>query len=471
MKNQSSLRIILLSCFLLMSTLACNMDLSSSSNSGQPVQEEPSEATPESDGEIIPDTGNEIVPGESSSEEEAAPEVTKTPSPTPTTEIVHLTSPGDPASTSYYIIDSSTAAYASEGRSIADSFSENRLERPFIAQGMVYQPYLDIVRTELFISSPWVYITIFLEGASPADSAAWYAAEIDLDMDGRGDVLVAGLSPPDTTWTTNGVMAFKDNNNDVGGSDPMEPNTPPQTGDGYETLVFDQGLGDDPDAAWIRIVPGHADRVQLGFKYSLINSDDEFLWGSWTDEGLQETAWFDYHDHFSHADAGSPLSESSHYPLAAMDKMDSTCRWSYGFQPTDPLPGLCPLPVTATPTASPTPTQDLPSGARGRVYVDIDSSGSWSSGDSPFIGVPVHIWKDSCGGSGHLTTITDSEGRYAFVGLESGTYCVKVFHTDLPVGPWRNTDPGSGYNDPSVTVSPPPGVALGAHFGFVHDEL
>jgi len=475
MKRDPSLSIFLFIVSLLLYSVACSMDLGSLSNTGQSVDKGVSGAIPEPDEEIIPDSGEEDPDEESFAQEETAPEAMETPSPTPTVEIIHQTSPGDPASTSYYILDSSSAAYAPEQRSIADNFNINILERPFDADGMVYKAYLDIVRTELFISSPWVYITIFLEGAPPADAAAWYAAEIDLDMDGEGDVLVAGLLPPDSTWTTDGVMVFKDNNNDVAGSRVMLADSPPQTGDGYETLVFDQGIGDDPDAAWIRIAPGYTDRIQLSFKYRLINSDGEFLWASWTDEGLQEAAWFDYHDHFSHAEAGSPLSESSHYPLAAMDLMDNTCRWTYGFQPTDPLPGLCPLPVTLTPTptltptTTTTPTQDLPSGVRGRVFIDADSSGSWTGVDSPFIGVPVHLWENSCGGSGHLTTITNSEGRYAFVGLEAGTYCVQVKRSDLPAGPWYNTLPGSALNDPTVIVSPPPGVALGAHFGFKPD--
>ncbi|MBN1264446.1 MAG: hypothetical protein JXA25_03060, partial [Anaerolineales bacterium] len=188
----------------------------------------------------------------------------------------------------------------------------------------------------------------------------------------------------------------------------------------------------------------------------------------WTDEGLQEAGWFDYHDHFSHAEAGSPLSESSLYPLAAMDMMDNTCRWTYGFQPTNPLPGLCPLPATPTPTptATVTPTEAPPSGVHGWVFRDSDYSNSWSCGDDPFVGVPVHLWRNSCGGSGHQVTATDSDGRFGFYGLESGTYCVKVKHSDLPGGPWFNSVPGSGTNDPTITLSPPPGMALPAYFGF-----
>jgi len=466
MNKKFSLRIILLTGILLLSSIACNMNLNSPSTTSQTAEQgQPSEATPEPDEDIIPDTGEE---DENAAPEEAAPEASETPSPTPTVEIIHQTNPGDPASTSYYILDSSTAAYAPEQRSIADNFNINILERPFDAEGMVYKAYLDIIRTELFVSSPWVYVTIFLEQAPPADAAPWYAAEIDLNMDGGGDVLVAGLLPPDTTWTTDGVFVYEDNNDDVSGARVMLADSPPQTGDGYETLVFEQGIGDDPDAAWIRIAPGHTDRIQLGFKYNLIASDGEFLWGSWTDEGLQEAGWFDYHDHFSHAEAGSPLSESSHYPLAAMDMMDNTCRWTYGFQPTDPLPGLCALPATPTPTptATVTPTDEPLSGVYGYVYQDRNYDGAWGCGDTALAGIPVHIWRGSCGGSGHQTTSTDSNGRYGFYGLVSDTYCVKVKISDIPGGPWYNSDPGSGTSDPTKTVNPPPGMSYPAHFGF-----
>ncbi|MBM2843457.1 MAG: hypothetical protein HW404_1294, partial [Anaerolineales bacterium] len=32
---------------------------------------------------------------------------------------------------------------------------------------------------------------------------------------------------------------------------------PAGTGNGYESLVFDQGIGPDPDAAWIRLSPSN----------------------------------------------------------------------------------------------------------------------------------------------------------------------------------------------------------------------
>ncbi|MBN1265420.1 MAG: hypothetical protein JXA25_08000 [Anaerolineales bacterium] len=464
MKKIKHLPFILMASFLVLSMLACGLEdisLRGSSDLSATQTLDAVSTIAAATLQAMERSGDTEAAAEDETATVESPPVEEPPeaTPSPTIEIIHITNPGDPASTSYYVIDSSTAAYASEHRSIADAFTINLLERPFAADGMIYQPYLDITRAELYISSPWVYLTIFLEDSPPPDSTAWYAMEVDLDMDGRGNVLVAAALPSDTTWTTDGVQVFKDGNFDVGGAHPMQNDSPPQVGDGYETVVFDQGLGDDPDAAWVRIAPEHPDRVQLGFKYTLLNSDDEFLWGAWTDEGVQEAGWFDYHDHFTQAEAGSPLTESSDYPLAAMDSMDNTCRWTYGFQPTDPLPGLCPLPTTPTPT----PTTPPPVTIQGRVY-DV-------MGPTGFSGVTVHLWKDSCGGSGHRTTSTSGSGWYSFADLEPGTYCVKVFHTDLPPRTygWSNTIPGSGDADPTrtITLNTPGSIYNTAHFGFI----
>jgi hypothetical protein len=43
---------------------------------------------------------------------------------------------------------------------------------------------------------------------------------------------------PGQRLTTDGVRAYQDTNNDVGGPTPVKADPPPQTGDGYETLVF-----------------------------------------------------------------------------------------------------------------------------------------------------------------------------------------------------------------------------------------
>jgi hypothetical protein len=96
--------------------------------------------------------------------------------------------------------------------------------------------------------------------------------------------------------------------------------------------VFDQGVGPDADAAWIRLSPYNANQVQIALKAGLISGDNEFLWWGWTFADPQP-AWQDYQDHFTPAQAGSPLSESAEYPIKDLALIDSTCRWGFDFNP------------------------------------------------------------------------------------------------------------------------------------------
>lgn len=281
---------------------------------------------------------------------------TETPLPTLTATLVHLLIPGDPPASKTFVTDQSTKQYAAERRAIADNFNKNLLERPFTAQEMEYQPHLDLTRIELALSEPWMYVTLLLEGEPPADSQAVYSLEIDLDQDGRGDWLISGQTPPSAEWTVAGVQVWRDSNNDVGGKAPVLAEAPVPGLDGYDELVFDQGQGNDPDAAWVRRDPNNRNRIQLAFKFTLIASPGKFLFGGWADEGVRTPGWLDYNDHFSIAEAGSPASNSSEYPLKALAAVDNSCRWTYGFQPTTSIPGLCELKPTPTPTTQPRPT-------------------------------------------------------------------------------------------------------------------
>jgi hypothetical protein len=92
------------------------------------------------------------------------------------------------------------------------------------------------------------------------------------------------------------------------------------------------------------------------------------FWG-WSDEGVKDPGLFDYNDGFTPEQAGSPASGSSEYPLKELWGVDNTCRFTYGFEPDGSEPGVCPIPVTPTPsqtpsttptpTITPTPTSDL----------------------------------------------------------------------------------------------------------------
>lgn len=395
-------------------------------------------------------------------EDDQAPEVVEVPAteeppvvdPTPTATVQHSVIPSSPGSVGSFMTDRSTAALAGERRAIADNFDINLLERPFSAESMDYKNYLDITRAELSMNPPFVYVTIFLEGGAPADSTAAYGVEVDTDIDGHGDWLILGTVPADSTWTTTGVRACRDANGDVGGPTPMRTDLPHASRDGYEDCVFDSGYGMGPDEAWIRRDPGQADRVQIAFLFSLIGSDGQFTWGAWADEDIQEPDWFDYHDHFTLAEAGSPASESSNYPLKAMALMDNTCRWGYGFTPSGTEIGVCYVP--------PTPTPVPPSSIAGTVWRDMDNDAIHDSGENAMSGFTVQLRSGGCSGSVIATTTTGSDGSYYFGNLSGGDYCVQVAVSSGCGGYGHNP---SLSNPRSVTINPGQNKT-GVDFGF-----
>lgn len=366
----------------------------------------------------------------------AAASETATARPEPSPTVVHLMTPGEPAGVDRFLTDVSSEAYAVERRAPGEDFGRSRLERPFRGGTMDYLGHLDIVRAELKVTPPWAYVTVFLE-AEPTDNTA-YAIELDLDADGRGDWLIAFGGPLPEAWTTDGVRAYQDQNNDVGGTQPMASEPPPQTGDGYETIVFDQGLGTDPDAAWARRAPGGAPAVQMSFKTSLIGGPDGFLWGAWAQYGPMQPTWFDYNDHFSLAEAGSPLAANAEYPVRDLAAVDNTCRDAYQVLTTGLEPGLCQLPASIAGVVW--KDRCLLTGGEGGEPLVL-GQGCVSTAEAPYwnsdgvyepswepgiAGLVVDLGAGACPSVGLATATTDSAGRYSFSGLSAGTYCVSV---------------------------------------------
>lgn len=271
--------------------------------------------------------------------------------------VVHAVTPPEPANLAPWITDKSDEAFASQHRANGgENYDRNQYERPFTSGVMDYLPDIDIVSAEFSRSGDWVFINIITSGQNAAGGMKGvYGIEVDSNMNGRGDFIIYSVNPTGTTWSTIGVKAYEDTNKNVGGSIPLTADIYP--GDGFETLIFDEGYINDPDAAWARISPTSGNTVQLAFKYALIRNNDKYMWGAFA--GLPEMlnpAWFDYNDHFTHAIAGSPLFElSSYYPLKAFYGWDNTCRWVVGIKyPTGNEPGLCPYtPPTAEPTSKP----------------------------------------------------------------------------------------------------------------------
>ncbi|MBI2330668.1 MAG: hypothetical protein HYU84_00550 [Chloroflexi bacterium] len=112
-------------------------------------------------------------------------------------------------------------------------------------------------------------------------------------------------------------------------------------GDGFETTVFDQGQGNDPDSAWVRISPNNPNVVEFAIKKSALANPSRFLINMWAGTSL-EPAKFDVNDQFTHEQAGAADSGLSiFYPIKAVAELDNSCRMAVGFQPTGKEPGLC----------------------------------------------------------------------------------------------------------------------------------
>ena len=290
--------------------------------------------------EIVPVTGQEAQ------QPVATAASSPTTSATPTeVAIQHHMIPGDlPTERSNHAgdYDSSTSA-GRKSSAGGDRFTFGRFERPFSANTMdTYYPNLDIVDTFVFQDETWIYGTIAIKEVNANNSSeSKYALELDLDRDGKGDWLVIALTPSSTEWAVDGVRVFEDTNNDVGSLHAMYTDEN-ATSDGFETLVFDQVTGDDPDAAWARISPSDPNTIELAVKRSVLDNPERYLINMWAGTSLLDPTLFDINDHFTHEQAGAadPGFEL-YYPIKEVSELDNSCRMAVGFQPTGQEPGLC----------------------------------------------------------------------------------------------------------------------------------
>lgn len=243
-----------------------------------------------------------------------------------------------------------------------DRFTFARFERPFNAHTMdIYFSQLDIVEVKVFQDDIWLYASIFIKELSPSSSSSEkYAVEIDVNIDGKGDWLIIGFKPESTEWTVNGVQVFQDTNKDVGLELPtLTDEDSIGNGDGFETKVFDQGQGNDPDSAWVRLSPNSPNTIEFAIKQSVLENPTKFLINMWAGTSLIDPTLFDINDQFSHeqagaADAGLP----NYYPIKEVAEIDNSCRMAVGFQPTGNEPGLCEylIPVIINDPFQPGPT-------------------------------------------------------------------------------------------------------------------
>ncbi|GEM_PF-3067543 len=260
------------------------------------------------------------------------------------------TTPGKPA---YYqkMYDCSTGELAPAGGLIqpatgCDDWQLNRYERPFnsVTQDEYY-PDLDIQYALLGRDAGWYYLRIALFDPQPKAKylSGTYAIEMDLDGDGRGDLLVLVAEPgkeAGKNWSTGGVQIWTDTNDDVGDGDPNAPDSG-AVFDGYDKLLFDQGSGDDPNGAWARAFFSGSAFVELAFKADYLGEALSFRWQVWASNGKFPPAMFELHDTFSHEQAGDPYQAAEFFPIREIYALDGTCVKVWGADP-DPLdPEVC----------------------------------------------------------------------------------------------------------------------------------
>ena len=224
-----------------------------------------------------------------------------------------------------------------------DKYYVNLLERPFSdMQGSIYYPDVDILSATRAEDPEWMYFTVSLEDRRSDGLLGSYGIELDMDGDGQGDYLITTLAPG-PEWSTSGVRIWQDKNRDVGNGNPNFPD-PPQKGDGYETLLFDQGSGDAPDLAWARIDPNDPKSVQIALQRTITGRDSNFIWSAWASRDPFTPPWFEYIDHFAvapDAAGAAPILDQQGNPLLELVGVDNTCRSLVPAPDTAPGEGYC----------------------------------------------------------------------------------------------------------------------------------
>ncbi|GAB4573621.1 MAG: hypothetical protein Fur0017_27870 [Anaerolineales bacterium] len=230
-----------------------------------------------------------------------------------------------------------------------DRFTFGRFERPFNANAMdVYFSQIDIIDTMVFQDDTWIYASITMNDLQQSSTeSVKYAVELDVDLNGKGDWLIIAGKPSSTDWAVSSVQVYKDANKDVGGEMPMLTDKTKLENDGFETLTFDQGQGDDPDTAWVRISPNDPNTIQFAIKKSALENPTQYLINMWAGTKLLDPGKFDLNDQFSHEQAGAADSGLDiFYPIKEVAEIDNSCRMAVGFQPTGTEPGLCESVIT-----------------------------------------------------------------------------------------------------------------------------
>jgi len=347
MPNKIRTRFVYLFVFILIFSLACNLP-------GFVIQPETLQL-PTVTATQPPPSPTQPQPTETLfSAESNLPEL---PTATATPVIVHVVLPANEVLSGMIVYDVESSGTGPEKRApYGDSYDIYRMERPF-SQEMDYIPDLDIATYNVQITEDWVYVSIELIGKEPNNELGiHYGVELDVNGDGFGEYIIWSNPPYTTEWSTQGMQVFADKNHDTGGLSAALSDAP-LDGDGYEVKIFDSGLGNDPDLAWIRVYAGRQATVQFAFKKSFFGSS--FLLGVLADAGLNDVGRMYYNDRLTEPEAGSPEKSEKYYPLKGLYAFDNACREAYNYKETGLEPQLCPR-DEATPRPRATEAQYCP---------------------------------------------------------------------------------------------------------------
>jgi hypothetical protein len=260
------------------------------------------------------------------------------------TAVKHTTIPGDPTYSADQIeTDCNTGARLQAGGSTqinisgCDYWNREWLERPADSLMGTYVPALDILWAQAGKSDPWIFLKLRVFYLTDAPASEKVGFELDTNLDSRGNYLLLASLPTATTWTTDGVQVWQDKNGDVGGAKSFAYDQ--NTSDGYETKLFDSGVGTDPDLAWVRISPKDPSIIEFAFKASLLPNQNIFGWWGWTGLADLDPSKFELVDHDQDAQTWD---------------VDNVCGWIFGEKPkSGQLANLCPI---FQPTPTPVPT-------------------------------------------------------------------------------------------------------------------
>jgi uncharacterized repeat protein (TIGR01451 family) len=292
------------------------------------------------------------------------------------------------AGTPCYLPDANPAS----GRAV-DSYTRDAYERPTSSGSgaSLFYPAVDIVSARVGYDAQWIYYRIDLFGTEANGLPYFYAFEINYDADVPYDMVVQVEAPTakvGTTFGSSGVMAWMDQNNNVGAQRPLLPDGPGNSAGGYETIVFSNGTNSLPGAPGgstairARIVPGTPNSVEIAVSRSFLASANggvavnQASFRAWAGKGAFDARIFYLHDERSRSSAGSP------YPWLRLSGAPATC-------PATSDAGLTETQRNALDSGTPEATSFInPCYPSGGVY-EIDNSGE--VGEDVIVLVPSSV--------------------------------------------------------------------------------